>query len=86
MATLEPPLHLQPAAQDLGDAPGLRDAAAREERRLGVEDFADLPDAGFVEVLIEAREQVPQLRAIDARKLQLRVDVRARSTSAQTVP
>ena len=27
------PLHFQPAAQDFGDAPGLRDAAARQERR-----------------------------------------------------
>jgi hypothetical protein len=29
------------AAQHFGDAPGLRDAAARSKRRLGVEDFAD---------------------------------------------
>ena len=36
---------LHPSAQHLGDAPGLGDAAARRERRLGVEDLADRADA-----------------------------------------
>src|SRR4051812_18256608 len=48
-----PGLQLQPAAQDLGHAPGLRDAAARQERRVGVEHFADLPDARLVEMTFE---------------------------------
>jgi hypothetical protein len=37
-------------AQRFRDAPGLGDAAARSERRLGVEDFADRADAGFSEM------------------------------------
>src|SRR4051812_40211118 len=51
----------EPAAQHLGDTPGLRDAAARQERRFGVEYFADLPDAGFVEMLIEPANQLAEL-------------------------
>ena len=45
----------QRAAQHLGDAPRLRDAAARRERRLGVEDLADRADARFVEVRARSR-------------------------------
>src|ERR1043165_3945871 len=43
-----------PAPQNFRDAPGLRDAAARRERRDGVEDLADRADARRVEVRDEA--------------------------------
>src|SRR3954463_10132247 len=39
--TLRNVLGLHPAPQDFGHAPGLRDASARRERRLGVENFVD---------------------------------------------
>ena len=44
-------------AQYFGDAPGLRDAAARRERLLGVEDFADRADARVVQVVRQRLEQ-----------------------------
>ena len=47
----EPPEHFR-------HAPGLGDAAAGMIRRLGVEDLADRADAGFVQVRLEAGEQL----------------------------
>src|SRR5215212_9402678 len=44
------------SAQRLGHAPGLSDAAAWCVRRLGVEDLDDRPQAGFVQVRLEAAE------------------------------
>ncbi len=43
-------LQLQPYAQQLGNAPRLRDAAARRERLFSVEYFTDRSDATIVEV------------------------------------
>src|SRR6476661_4857560 len=54
----------QPAAEHFGHAPRLSDAAARQERRFGVEHFADLPDAGFVQVAIEVGEPFAKLAAV----------------------
>ena len=48
-----------PAAEDFGDAPGLGDAAAGCERRLGIEDFTDGADAGFIHVGCKALEKFP---------------------------
>src|SRR4051794_6687305 len=64
---------LQPAAEHFGNAPRLRDAAARQEGRLGVEHFADLADAGFVQVPIEPGQQIAQPLPIRSGQLQLRV-------------
>ena len=44
-------------AQDLRDAPGLRNTGARRVRLFGVEDFADRADARVVEVLDETIEK-----------------------------
>ena len=61
-----------PGAQRLGDAPGLRDAAARRERRLGVEDLGDGADAVLAEVLRHRLEERargrPGRRAPDRRR------------------
>src|SRR5215208_244597 len=48
------PRRLHQAAQHLGDAPGLGDAAARRERRVGVEDFADRTDPGLGKLGLES--------------------------------
>src|SRR5262245_22473079 len=48
---------LDPAPQDLGDAPGLGDAAARGVGGLGVEDLADRAKAGLAHVGGEAVEE-----------------------------
>src|SRR5437762_1861671 len=69
-AALEPPLQFQPTAKNLCHAPCLGHAAARQEGLLRVEDLTELPDAGGLESLIEASEQVPQGRSVDAGKLQ----------------
>ena len=50
------PGRLDPAAEHLGDAPGLGDAAAGGVGRLGVEDLADAADARLVEVTRKAGE------------------------------
>ena len=50
-------------AQRFGDAPGLGEAAARRERRLGVEDLADRADAGFAQLLLQAVEQAARAGA-----------------------
>src|SRR6185436_6568768 len=50
--------HLDPAAQELGNAPGLSDTPPRGERRLGIEDLADRPDAGLVEMRDKALERL----------------------------
>src|SRR5436305_7802617 len=54
-------LHIR--AQHFGDAPGLRDAAARGVRRIAVEDFRDRADAGFAEVAAHRLERGPTLLA-----------------------
>ncbi len=41
-------------AQNFSDAPSLRRAAARFVRRVGVENFGNLPDAGLREMRFEA--------------------------------
>src|ERR1051325_11430171 len=53
-----------PAPQDLGDAPSLRDAAARRVGLDGVEDFADGADAGLVQVRREAFQELARARAV----------------------
>ena len=44
---------VQPCAQNFGDAPCLRDAAARGERRFRVENLVDGSDAALVQVVAE---------------------------------
>src|SRR5581483_12337782 len=63
--------------QDLGDAPGLGDAAAREKGFLGVEDFADRADARLVEVRGEAIDQPASLAPLRRVELEPRLDVAA---------
>src|SRR5262245_14909111 len=60
---------LQPAAKHFGHAPRLGDAAAREERRFGVEYLADLSDARVVQVLVEIGQQLAEPVGIGVRKL-----------------
>src|SRR5258708_39074021 len=55
---------LHPAAEDLGDAPRLRDAPARRVRLRRVEDLGDRSDAIFAEVLDEAVEVAPRTDAV----------------------
>ena len=50
------PCELHPRAERFGDAPGLRDAAARRKRPCCVEHLADRTNARFVEVGYEAFE------------------------------
>src|SRR6266851_2777459 len=50
---------LDESAQHFGDTPGLGDAAARGEGRLGIEDLADRADAGLGEVGFETVEKMP---------------------------
>src|SRR4029077_13403042 len=57
--------------------PGLGDAAARRERRLGVKNFADRADAGFSEMRLEAVEEKPRHRAIMGVDLEPSIDERA---------
>src|SRR5205807_608006 len=44
---------LHPAAQHFRHAPRLVDAAARREGGLGVEDFVDRADTGFIEMILK---------------------------------
>jgi Protein of unknown function (DUF1501) len=55
---------LNPAAQHFRDAPGLGVAAARCERRFGVEDFADRTDASLVQVRDEAFQAAACARSV----------------------
>src|SRR5213593_528927 len=50
------PCELHPCAERFGNAPRLRDTAARRKRPCCVEDLADRADARFVEVRYEAFE------------------------------
>ena len=61
-------------AEHFGDAPRLRDAAARNVRRLGVEDLADRAHARLVEVRLETIEQRARTGAVLGMQLQPRVD------------
>src|SRR4051794_14264571 len=54
---MESPRRLYENAKHLGDAPCLRDAAARRERRLGVEDLADRADRGLAEMRLEPGQE-----------------------------
>src|SRR5882762_11001127 len=51
-------------AEHFRDAPCQGDAAARRERRLRIEDFADRTDAGFSEMRLKAVEEMPSRRTI----------------------
>src|SRR4051794_3077768 len=53
-----------PTAQDLRDAPSLRDAAARRVWLDGVEDFANRADASLVQVRHEAFEEPTRALAV----------------------
>ena len=55
---------LHKAAQHFRDTPRLGDAAARRERWLRIEDFADRADAGFSEMRLKAVEKPSRHRAI----------------------
>src|SRR4051794_9596196 len=45
--------------QHFGHAPGLRDAATRRVRRLGIEDLADRTETGLAQMRLEAAERLP---------------------------
>src|SRR5947209_19121277 len=66
-----------PAPQDFGDAPRLRDAAARRERLDGVEDLADRADARLVQVRDEAFQKLARARAVFRVDFEPRVNERA---------
>src|ERR1700737_569912 len=51
-------------AEHFRDAPCLGDAAARRERWLRIEDFADRADAGFSEMRLKAVEEIAARRTI----------------------
>src|SRR3954468_22966300 len=68
------PRRLHPAAEHLGDAPGLGDAAAGGVRLLGVEDLADRAEAGLVQVGDEPLEEPPGAGAVVGVDLQPGVD------------
>src|SRR5262245_28238211 len=55
---------LDPGAEDLGDAPRLRDAASRREGGLRVEDLADRTQARFVEMRAEPLEKPSSTRPV----------------------
>jgi hypothetical protein len=63
--------------QHFGDAPGLGDAAARREWRLGVKDFADRADAGLGEMRLEAVEETSRRCAVIGVDLEPGIDERA---------
>src|SRR5215831_11589792 len=67
-------LRLDPGAQYLGHAPGLGHAAARRVGFLGVEDLADGPDAGLVQMWAEAVEEGSRPRSIVRVEPEPRVD------------
>ena len=73
-------------AHRLGDAPGLGDAAARREGRLGVEDLADGPEAGLGELLLEADEKAASAGAIAGVGLAARRRRTGRSASPTPSP
>src|SRR5260370_6954496 len=62
LAAAAPAGFLDRGAQDLGDAPGLGDAAQGRVRRLGAEDLGDRADAGLAPVGNEARQDLARLR------------------------
>src|SRR5436190_2560264 len=70
------PTGLQQDAQHFGDAPGLRDAPARHERRLGIEDLADRSDTRVAQVAVETVEYPACAVAVLWIHLQPRVDER----------
>src|SRR4051812_34654037 len=51
---------LDPGPENLGHAPPLRDAAARGEGGLGVEDLADRAQGGLAQMGTEAFEEMPR--------------------------
>src|SRR6185503_20208813 len=67
---------LQPRPEHLRDAPRLGDAAARREGLLGVEDFADRPDARLHLVMLEAGEAFARTGQVARIDPQIGVDVR----------
>ena len=68
---------LHKAAQYFRDTPSLGDAAARGERWLGIEDFADRADAGFSEMRLKAVEETPRRRMIIGVNPEPSIDERA---------
>src|SRR6266481_127541 len=63
-------------AEHFRDAPCLGDAAARRERWLRIEDFADRADAGFGEMRLKAVEEMPRRFAIIGVDLEPGIDER----------
>jgi hypothetical protein len=68
---------LDQGAQHFGDAPGLGDAAARGERRFGIENLADRADASLAEMGLEGVEEMPRRLALFGVDLEPGVDKRA---------
>src|SRR5215217_6310643 len=65
------------APQDFSHAPGLGDAAAGGEWRLGIEDIVDRADTGLGEVLLEPPQKTAGLLAAVGMNLEPGVDERA---------
>src|SRR5260370_42230403 len=53
-----------PSAQDFRDRPGLRDAAARREGRITVEDFAQRAEAACIDLAAERFEETQRRIAV----------------------
>src|SRR5271165_457321 len=66
-----------PAPQNLGDAPGLRDAAARRKGRLGVENFADGPNASVSQVWLKTIQELASACQIAAVNLKPGINERS---------
>src|SRR5437899_6933147 len=64
-------------AEHFRDAPCLGDAAARRERWLRIEDFADRTDAGLSEMRLKAVEEMPRRRTLIGAKRGPSFDARA---------
>src|ERR1043165_8126465 len=62
--TLIPGCRFRPAAENLGNAPRLCDAAARRERAFRIAAFADRSHARFTEVILEALQEASRAFAV----------------------
>src|SRR3954470_4955490 len=74
---IEAPCRLDENAEHFGDAPGLGDAAARRERRLGIEDLADRADRGLAEMRLEPGQEAARALLVVGMGAQPWVDERA---------
>src|SRR5262249_1072748 len=75
-APLSSPRELDPRSENFRDAPCLSDTAARGERRLGIEHFADRADARLAQVRKEPLDCCSRALEVVRIDLQPRVDER----------